>query len=101
MLICTSEGVAPFVFTTTAVGSRIPMGSTPLNSLRARESQKLRWLNTALIVVGVLRGSTLRTSLPPTLKTEPKPVVEKLPWSNGKKPSPGTLIALKAALKTP
>src|SRR2546422_4308742 len=44
------------------------MGSTPLNSLRARPSQKLRKLKMVLIMVGVLRGSTRRTFTPLTLK---------------------------------
>src|SRR5438445_2140005 len=66
----TSCGAWPGAATrrTLAPGSRFPMGSTPLNSFRARPSQKLRKLNTALIIVGVLRGSTRRTFTPLTLK---------------------------------
>src|SRR2546425_10115112 len=82
-------------WTTLAVGSRAPMGFTPLNSLRARESQKLRWLSTVLMTVGVLRGSTLRTSAPLMLKTAPGPMVEATPMSKG------IASAVKSALKTP
>ena len=63
---CSACGVAvlPSVVNTRAVGSariaRRPNGLTPLNVLLARPSQKLRKLNTALMLVGVLRGSTLR-----------------------------------------
>src|SRR3989442_6541049 len=66
----TSCGASPRAATrrTLAPGSRFPMGSTPLNSFRARPSQKLRKLNTALIIVGVLRGSTRRTFPPLTRK---------------------------------
>ena len=42
-----------------------PNGSTPLKMLLARPSQKLRRMNTALITVGVLRGSTRRVSPAP------------------------------------
>src|SRR3954463_15338600 len=45
---------------TRASGSRRPNGVLPLNSLLARPSQKLRKLKAELIVVGALRGSTLR-----------------------------------------
>ena len=41
----------------------------PLNTLLARPSQKFRKLKTALIMVGVLRGSTRRVPTPATLKT--------------------------------
>ena len=51
---------------TLAVGSRSPMGFTPLNSNRACPSQKLRKLKTALMTVGVFRGSTARVSEPKT-----------------------------------
>src|SRR4051812_11180985 len=54
---------------TRAPESRIPKGSTPLNSFWARPSQKLRKLNTALITEGALRPVTRRTLTPPTLKT--------------------------------
>ena len=40
----------------------MPKTPTPLNRLFARESQKLRCKNTALMVVGVLRGSTSRVA---------------------------------------
>jgi hypothetical protein len=50
-------------------GSRAPNGLRPLNSCCARPSQKLRKLKTALITVGVFRGSTLRTWTPLTLNT--------------------------------
>jgi mono/diheme cytochrome c family protein len=53
---------------TRAVGSWTPNGFTPLNVLFARPSQKFAKLNTALIMVGVLRGSTRRTVVPFTLK---------------------------------
>ena len=43
-----------------------PAESTPLKRLLARPSQKFRWLNTALITVGVFRGSTRRTLMPLT-----------------------------------
>ena len=45
------------------MGSKSPIGFTPLNSLRARPSQKLRKLKAAPIVVGVLRGSTSRKAV--------------------------------------
>src|SRR5205085_5931722 len=45
-----------------------PNGSTPLNVLLARPSQKLRKLKTASIAEGVLRPVTWRTLTPPTLK---------------------------------
>src|SRR5205085_11240879 len=44
-----------------------PNGSTPLNVLLARPSQKLRKLNTASTTEGVLRPVTWRTLTPPTL----------------------------------
>ena len=47
-----------------ALASSKPNGLTPLNWLRARPSQKLSELNTALIMLGVLRGSTRRTLIP-------------------------------------
>ena len=53
---------------TTAPGSASPKGLTPLNMSLARPSQKLRWLNTALITVGVLRASTRRVLMPWTMK---------------------------------
>ncbi len=65
--------VVPSVVNTRAVGSatiaRRPNGLTPLKVLLARPSQKLRKLKTALMLDGVLRGSTLRvlSSLPLTL----------------------------------
>src|SRR5262245_20163357 len=61
MSTLTNAGIPSVTFTMRAVGSRSPIGFTPLNESRARPSQKLRWLNTALIIVGVLRGSTVRT----------------------------------------
>src|SRR4028119_762640 len=45
-------------FRTKAFGSLDPNGFTPLNSFWARPSQNWRWLNTALIVLGVLRSVT-------------------------------------------
>src|SRR4028119_547315 len=45
-------------FRTNAFGSLDPKGFTPLNSFWARPSQNWRWLNTALIVLGVLRSVT-------------------------------------------
>src|SRR3954471_7620655 len=55
---------------TPAVVSRGPQTFRPLKILFARPSQKLRKLKTALIVVGVLRGSDCRTLVRPTAKTE-------------------------------
>src|SRR5215467_12073222 len=55
---------------TKALGSREPKGLTPLKSFLARPSQKLRKLNTALTLVGVLRGSVRRTVVPPTFQIE-------------------------------
>ena len=53
---------------TRAFGSRSPRPFTPLKTLSARPSQNCRWLNTALITVGVLRGSTRRVLRDPTRK---------------------------------
>src|SRR5215471_15606299 len=64
MSTSTNEGIPSVTLTMRAVGSRSPTGFTPLNVSRARPSQKLRWLNTALTIVGVFRGSTLRTGVP-------------------------------------
>ena len=52
-----------------AFGSRRPKGLTPLKTYSARPSQKLRKLKTALMTVGVLRGSTRRVLTLPTRKT--------------------------------
>ena len=51
-----------------ALGSRRPKGLTPLKWLFARPSQKDRNWKMALIMVGVLRGSTLRVSFPLVMK---------------------------------
>src|SRR5258708_23566292 len=51
-----------------AFGSRAPNGLARLKTSCARQSQKLRLLKTALIIVGVLRGSTLRTLISPMWK---------------------------------
>src|SRR5471032_3183087 len=48
--------------------SRGQNGLRPLKMLLARPSQKLRKLKIALIIVGVLRGSTCRVLTPCTLK---------------------------------
>jgi hypothetical protein len=48
-----------------------PNTPTPLKSFIARPSQKLRRLNTALIMVGVLRGSTWRAANAPAWNTSP------------------------------
>src|SRR5262249_26629793 len=82
-------------FTTIALGSRAPKGFTPLNSNLARPSQKLRRLKTALMVVGVLRGSTFLTRTPFTLNTAPLPVSKAVPESLGMP------MALNWALNTP
>src|SRR5207247_10157517 len=90
----TGWGTPPTVRKITALAVSAPCGSTPLNSLRARPSQKLRKLNAALMFVGVLRPVTRRTLWPPTLKPlasiavpshtsdagEPKPIWMKLRW---------------------
>src|SRR5690349_15219453 len=59
-------GAPPGATRTRAVGSpamlAAPNGSTPLKVLLARPSQKLRRMNTALMTLGVLRGSTRRVS---------------------------------------
>src|SRR4028119_1792501 len=59
-LIFTFSGADCFLsdFRTNASGSLDPNGFTPLNSFTARPSQNWRWLNTALIVLGVLRSVT-------------------------------------------
>src|SRR5947207_1431210 len=84
--IFTGLGTPPTVRKITALAVAAPCGSTPLNSLRARPSQKLRKLNAALMFVGVLRPVTRRTLVPWTLKVgsgtelhtsdagEPKPI---------------------------
>ncbi len=51
-----------------ALESRRPKGLTPLKWLFARPSQNERNWKMALIMVGVLRGSTLRATLPSTWK---------------------------------
>src|SRR5947208_6100155 len=66
--IFTGWGTPPTVRKITALAVSAPCGSTPLNSLRARPSQKLRKLNAALMFVGVLRPVTRRTLVPWTLK---------------------------------
>jgi DNA-binding CsgD family transcriptional regulator len=48
-------------------GVRSPNGETPLKWFWARPPQKLRKLKTALITLGVLRGSTRRTFTPAML----------------------------------
>src|SRR5215470_15077302 len=60
MAICTGDRVVVLLTMITALVSAWPNGLCPLNMKFARPSQKFRWLNTALIVVGVLRGSTRR-----------------------------------------
>src|SRR4028118_2125010 len=57
-LIFTFSGGDCFLgdFRTNALESLDPNGFTPLNSSWARPSQNWRWLNTALIVLGVLRS---------------------------------------------
>src|SRR5438093_2629270 len=90
--IFTGLGTPPTVRKITALAVAAPCGSTPLNSLRARPSQKLRKLNAALMFVGALRPVTRRTLVPPTLKVassavpshtsdagEPKPTCTQLP----------------------
>src|SRR5438874_504766 len=86
----TGLGTPPTVRKITALAVSAPCGSTPLNSLRARPSQKLRKLNAALMFVGALRPVTRRTLVPCTLKVasgtelhtsdagEPKPICTKL-----------------------
>src|SRR3954467_15714022 len=65
-------GVSPRATRTRAVGSpamlAAPNGSTALKVWLARPSQKLRRMNTALIALGVLRGSTRRVSPAPVWK---------------------------------
>src|SRR5205823_1676254 len=58
----------PRSFTTRwrAAASAVPNGLRRLKMLFARPSQKLRTLNTALIIDGVLRPVTRRTFKPPT-----------------------------------
>src|SRR5215467_8123201 len=58
MAICVGDRVVGLLTMITALVSAWPNGFCPLNMKFARPSQKFRWLNTALIVVGVLRGST-------------------------------------------
>ena len=80
--------VVPSLVNTRAVGSariaRRPNGLTPLKVLLARPSQKLRKLKTALMLVGVLRGSTLRVLIcvPLTVIANGAPAVEAhvRPW---------------------
>src|SRR5260370_2539070 len=88
-----------FEIRTRAKGSRSPMGFTPLNSFRARPSQKLRKLNTALIIVGVFRGSTSRAGGKALLKIE----ASGLPLSVGLqgKGSIRQLMSTKCWRKTP
>src|SRR4051812_10282897 len=57
----------PLTWPMRASASRDPKGLTPLKSLRARPSQKLRKLKTALTADGVLRPVVRRTLTPPTL----------------------------------
>src|SRR5947208_9266284 len=90
MITFTALGNPPTVRKITALAVSAPCGSTPLNSLRARPSQKLRKLNAALMFVGALRPVTRRTLVPWTLKVgsgtelhtsdagEPKPICTKL-----------------------
>src|SRR5438034_1532859 len=85
----TGVGTPPTVRKITAPTVSAPCGSTPLNTARARPSQKLRKLNAALMFVGALRPVTRRTLVPPTLKVasgtdvqvsdagEPKPICTK------------------------
>ena len=65
------DQVVPFCtfLNTRAFGSRRPKGLTPLNTNSARPSQKLRRLKTALMTVGVLRGSTRRVLIPAMRKS--------------------------------
>ena len=58
---------------TRASTSRLPNGSTPLNSFCARPSQKLRLLKTALITDGALRPVVRRTLTDPTWKSASTP----------------------------
>src|SRR3984957_19216679 len=82
---CSASGAAaaPSVVYTRAVGSaRIagrPKGLTPLKVLLARPSQKLRTLKTALMLLGVLRGWTLRvlTGWPSTMIANGAPGVDR------------------------
>ena len=60
---------SPFNSHTPAAKSLGPIGDSPLNRSKARPSQNWRWLNTALITVGVFRGSTRRMVVPLTLNT--------------------------------
>src|SRR5262245_46720598 len=83
--------------TTRAAVSRGPKGSTPLNTLLARPSQKLRKLNTALIMVGVLRGSTRRVFRAPTWN---RASTRGWNWSDSD-PGAAAATAAKSALNTP
>src|SRR2546423_9488531 len=75
---------AAFTCPTRAPASRLPNGSTPLNSFCARPSQKLRWLNTALITDGVLRPVVRRTLTDPTWKSASTPANV---WASNGSPS--------------
>src|SRR5436190_7473090 len=64
MLTIFASGEPPPVFTQIrASGSSGPMTLAPLNRLCALPSQKFACVKTALIIVGVLRGSTRRVFL--------------------------------------
>src|SRR5215813_2716585 len=75
MAICVGDRVAGLLSMITALVSAWPNGFCPLNMKFARPSQKFRWLNTALIVVGVLRGSTRRMLAPWIWKVSSKTIV--------------------------
>src|SRR5262249_60989312 len=73
---CTGTGVPPDTISTIAFASFGPAGLTPLKTLLARPSQKLRKLKIALTAEGVLRPVTWRTLVPWKLKTGSATVVQ-------------------------
>src|SRR5262249_25396187 len=107
MLIVVAAGPLPRFSNTHAAVSRAPNGLTLLKRFCARLSQKLRFLNIALIIVGVLRGSARRTLMLPTLKPSVSSTdvqLSKARKSNGTGPTrpPGLAwMLVKVRLKTP